>query len=265
VKFPPKKSLGQHFLLNPTTIEKILKGASLKSTDRVLEIGPGPGAMTEGLVRGAAEVVAVEKDSRFAQALKEKYSDLPHFKIIEGDFLRLDLEKTLGLRGKWKVIANLPYNVATEILFRLFASRHLFDSFHLMVQFEVAKRLTASPGTKDYGILSVMSQLYSVNRIAMKLPPGAFTPPPKVHSAIVSFHLQPEPRFPVKNLPFFRSIVIASFGQRRKMIRNSLKAGLPHIPVEKLDAALAAAGIRPEDRAEMVSIDRLVRLANELI
>lgn len=196
MSFAAKKSLGQHFLLNPSTIEKILEKAHVSANDRVLEIGPGPGVMTEMLARRALRIVAVEKDQRFFELLKEKLAAYSHLSLIEGDFLALDLEKMLAPeKHRWKVVANLPYNIATEVLFHLLELSSLFISFHLMVQREVAERIVAKPGTKDYGILSVFSQLFSENRIVMRLPPGAFTPPPKVDSAVVEFRIVEGCRF----------------------------------------------------------------------
>ena len=162
------------------------------------------------------------------------------------------------------MIANLPYNIATEVIFHLLDSSYLFSSFYLMVQREVANRIAAKSGSKDYGILSVFSQLFSQNRITMKLPPGAFTPPPKVHSALVEFQLAEGCRYSIHYLPTFEGVVRAAFGQRRKMIRNSLLSGLSQFKPEKIDEALKKAGVRPSARAETVSIEQFVKLANEL-
>lgn len=265
MSFAAKKSLGQHFLLNPSTIEKILDKANVSSNDRVLEIGPGPGVMTERLARRAIKVIAVEKDRRFAELLKEKLSAYSHLTIIEGDFLSLDLGKILGpARDRWKVVANLPYNIATEAIFHLLELSSLFVSLHLMVQREVAERLVAKPGTKDYGILSIFSQLFSENRIVMRLPPGAFTPPPKVDSAIVEFRIADGCRFDIHHLPTFEAVVRSAFGQRRKMIKNTLEKGLSNFSKEKISDALKQAGIPPAARAETVPIEGFARIANEL-
>ncbi len=265
---PPKKSLGQHFLLNPETIDRILEKAGIGSNDSVLEIGPGPGAMTERLAQKAARVIAVEKDRRFAELLKEKLSDYPQLTIIEADFLESRLERLLGSTERaWKVVANLPYNVATEIIFHLLEFSTFFRSFHLMVQKEVAERIVAKPGSprsKDYGVLSVFTQLFSENRIVMKLKPGAFTPPPKVDSAVVEFKLQSGCRFPIHHLPTFEAVVRAAFGQRRKTIVNALKGGLPHIAPEKMAVALAHAGVSPTARAETIPVETFATLANAL-
>ncbi|MBI2981450.1 MAG: 16S rRNA (adenine(1518)-N(6)/adenine(1519)-N(6))-dimethyltransferase, partial [Deltaproteobacteria bacterium] len=149
MKYHTKKSLGQHFILNPTTIESILKKACLSLEDQVLEIGPGPGLMTERIASRAKRLIAVEKDRYYAEGLKDKLKHLPHITVVEGDFLSLNLEKLLE-SGRWKVIANLPYNIATEVIFHLLEVSSLFSSFYLMVQKEVALRLASGPGSKDY-------------------------------------------------------------------------------------------------------------------
>lgn len=263
--FRANRKLGQHFLLNPSTLDKILRLADISKDDRVLEIGPGPGALTGRLAQRAGQVIAVEKDSRFAAHLREKLKSYANVTIIEGDFLELNLEKMLGSSSpRWKAVANLPYNVATEILFHLLEFSTFFQSLHLMVQKEVAARIVAQPGTKDYGILSVFTQLFSENRIVMKLPPGAFSPPPKVDSAVVAFKISEGCRFPIHHLPTFESVVRAAFGQRRKTIANALKGGLRDVPPGKIAEALEKAEIPPSARAETVSIERFSRLANLL-
>ncbi|MBI2982344.1 MAG: ribosomal RNA small subunit methyltransferase A [Deltaproteobacteria bacterium] len=260
MKFRSKKSLGQHFLLNPTTIDSILRKARLSAEDQILEIGPGPGLMTKKIAERAKRLIAVEKDHYYAESLKEKLKRLPHVTVVRSDFLSLNLEKLLE-SGEWKVIANLPYNIATEAIFHLLEVSSFFSSFYLMVQKEVALRLAAVPGSKNYGILSIFSQLISKNRVVMKLPPGAFTPPPKVDSAIVEFLIQEIPPYDIHHLPTFEAVVQAAFNQRRKMLRNALLAKFSPIEV---DAALEKAGILPTRRAEEIAIGGFVRLANEI-
>lgn len=265
-----KKSLGQHFLLDPTLIEKILRLAHLGAKDQVLEIGPGAGVMTEKIAEKAARLVAVEKDQRLVPLLKEKLSRFSHLQVIEGDFLELDLEKILTTSGggKWKVIANLPYNIATEAVFRFLRASLHFSSLYLMVQKEVADRLTAGPGSKDYGILSIMTQIFSQNRTLLRLPPGAFTPPPKVHSALVEFQVAEAPRYPIHHLTTFESVIQAAFAQRRKMILNSLRGALGvgwrGAPLVDWEGLLRQAEIPATTRAEQVPIEKFVALANLL-
>lgn len=260
--FRANKALGQHFLFNPVTLDQIVTLADIGPEDNVLEIGPGPGALTERIAAKARRLIAVEMDRRFAEALREKFLENPKVTIVEDDFLRTNLEKLLGADRSWKVIANLPYNVATEIIFHLLEFSTFFKSFHVMVQREVAERIVAKPGSKTYGILSVMTQLFSENKIVMKLKPGAFAPPPKVDSAIVRFTISEGSRFPIHNLETFEKVVRAAFGQRRKTIANALKGG--GFGEDKIRAALETAAIQPLARAETVPIEKFAALANTL-
>lgn len=262
--FTAKKSLGQHFLLNPSLLEKIVRVAGIGPDDFVLEIGPGPGGLTIYLAAKAKRVVTVEKDWRFAQKLRDDFKNDSKISIVEADFLNVDLKNILKAHPQWKVVANLPYNVATVILFQLLEERSFFSDLHLMVQREVAERLVAKPGSKDFGILSIMGQLYSENKISMRLPPGAFHPPPKVHSAVVSFRIQKDCRFPIHDLKFFKKLVTAAFGQRRKMLRNAIREVQPGVSPEGLKKILEEAGILPDARAEIVSIQHFAKLANAL-
>lgn len=259
--FHAKKSLGQHFLFNPSTIDKILDLAHITASDHVLEIGPGPGAMTGCLAKRAGRLIAVEKDHRFAKSLGEKYPDII---VVEADFLNASLVELLSEKNKWKVVANLPYNVATEIIFYLLASRQIFHSFYLMVQKEVADRLAAKPGSKDYGVLSIMSQLYSENKIILRLAPGSFTPPPKVHSAVVSFQISEDCRYPIHDQEIFKRIVVACFGQRRKMILNPLRQLFPKLAPPQIEKLLKQAGIQGSQRPETVSIGEFAAFSNFL-
>ncbi|HEX5035624.1 MAG TPA: 16S rRNA (adenine(1518)-N(6)/adenine(1519)-N(6))-dimethyltransferase RsmA [bacterium] len=260
--FRANKTLGQHFLFNPVTLDQIIALADIGPSDNVLEIGPGPGALTERIAAKAGRLIAVEMDRRFAGTLREKYAGNPKVTIVEDDFLQTNLEKLLGTDRSWKVIANLPYNVATEIIFHLLEFSTFFESFHVMVQREVAERIVAKPGSKTYGILSVMTQLFSENKIVMKLKPGAFAPPPKVDSAIVRFQISEGCRFPIHRLETFEKVVRAAFGQRRKTIANSLKSG--GFSAEAIAAALKEAKISPQARAETVPIEKFAALANTL-
>jgi len=262
MSFRANKALGQHFLFNPVTLDQIVALADIGPNDNVLEIGPGPGALTERLAAKAGRLIAVEMDSRFAEALQKNFSNQPHVTILEGDFLQTNLEKLLGTHRNWKVIANLPYNVATEIIFHLLEFSTFFKSFHVMVQKEVANRIVAKPGSKTYGILSVMTQLFSENKIVMKLRPGAFAPPPKVDSAIVHFKISDGCRFPIHKLEIFERVVRAAFGQRRKTIANALKGG--GFTADAILQSLKEVKVAPQARAETVSIDRFAALANAL-
>nr|WP_170538639.1 16S rRNA (adenine(1518)-N(6)/adenine(1519)-N(6))-dimethyltransferase RsmA [Ruegeria arenilitoris] len=256
-----RKSLGQNFLLDLNLTAKIARQAGDLSQCDVLEIGPGPGGLTRGLLaEGARKVVAVEKDTRCIAALQEIAAAYPgRLEIINGDALEIDpLEH---LTPPIRVAANLPYNVGTELLVRWLTPPEwppFWQSLTLMFQREVAERIVAQPGTKAYGRLAILAQWRAEARIAMSLPPGAFTPPPKVSSAVVHLTALPEPRFPV-DAGILSRVVAAAFNQRRKMLRASLKGMAPDI-----EDRLNAAGIKPTDRAEQISLEAFCALAREI-
>ncbi|WP_170418474.1 16S rRNA (adenine(1518)-N(6)/adenine(1519)-N(6))-dimethyltransferase RsmA [Ruegeria arenilitoris] len=256
-----RKSLGQNFLLDLNLTAKIARQAGDLSQCDVLEIGPGPGGLTRGLLaEGARKVVAVEKDTRCIAALEEIAAAYPgRLAVINGDALEIDpLEH---LTPPIRVAANLPYNVGTELLVRWLTPPEwppFWQSLTLMFQREVAERIVAQPGTKAYGRLAILAQWRAEARIAMSLPPGAFTPPPKVSSAVVHLTALPEPRFPA-DAGILSRVVAAAFNQRRKMLRASLKGMAPDI-----EDRLTAAGIKPTDRAEQISLEAFCALAREI-
>ncbi|UWR05893.1 16S rRNA (adenine(1518)-N(6)/adenine(1519)-N(6))-dimethyltransferase RsmA [Ruegeria sp. B32] len=256
-----RKSLGQNFLLDLNLTAKIARQAGDLSQCDVLEIGPGPGGLTRGLLaEGARKVVAVEKDTRCIAALQEIAAAYPgRLEVINGDALEIDpLEH---LNPPIRVAANLPYNVGTELLVRWLTPPEwppFWQSLTLMFQREVAERIVAQPGTKAYGRLAILAQWRAEARIAMSLPPGAFTPPPKVSSAVVHLTALPEPRFPA-DAGILSRVVAAAFNQRRKMLRASLKGMAPNI-----EDRLNAAGIKPTDRAEQISLEAFCALAREI-
>ncbi|WP_170402645.1 16S rRNA (adenine(1518)-N(6)/adenine(1519)-N(6))-dimethyltransferase RsmA [Ruegeria arenilitoris] len=256
-----RKSLGQNFLLDLNLTAKIARQAGDLSQCDVLEIGPGPGGLTRGLLaEGARKVVAVEKDTRCIAALQEIADAYPgRLAVINGDALEIDpLEH---LTPPIRVAANLPYNVGTELLVRWLTPPEwppFWQSLTLMFQREVAERIVAQPGSKAYGRLAILAQWRAEARIAMSLPPGAFTPPPKVSSAVVHLTALPEPRFPA-DAGILSRVVAAAFNQRRKMLRASLKGLAPDI-----EDRLTAAGIKPTDRAEQISLEAFCALAREI-
>ncbi|EEX10570.1 dimethyladenosine transferase [Ruegeria lacuscaerulensis ITI-1157] len=256
-----RKSLGQNFLLDLNLTAKIARQAGDLTQCDVLEIGPGPGGLTRGLLaEGARKVVAVEKDTRCIAALEEIAAAYPgRLEIINGDALEIDpLEH---LTPPIRVAANLPYNVGTELLVRWLTPPEwppFWQSLTLMFQREVAERIVAQPGSKAYGRLAILAQWRAQAQIAMSLPPGAFTPPPKVSSAVVHLTALPEPRFPAEAGTLSR-VVAAAFNQRRKMLRAALKGLAPDI-----EDRLTAAGIKPTERAEQVSLEAFCALAREL-
>ncbi len=256
-----RKSLGQNFLLDLNLTAKIARQAGDLTGCDVLEIGPGPGGLTRGLLaEGARRVLALEKDSRCLPALNEIAEAYPgRLQVINGDALEIDpLEY---LTPPVRVVANLPYNVGTELLVRWLTPKDwppFWQSLTLMFQREVAERIVAQPGSKAYGRLAILAQWRAEARIVLSLPPGAFTPPPKVSSAVVHLDALPEPRYPADAATLSR-VVAAAFNQRRKMLRASLKGLSPDI-----EDHLVAAGIQPTERAEQVSLEAFCALARSL-
>jgi len=253
-----RKSLGQNFLLDLNLTAKIARRAGELTDCDVLEIGPGPGGLTRGLLaEGARKVLAIEKDHRCMPALAEIADAYPgRLEVINGDALEVD--PLSHLTPPIRIAANLPYNVGTEILVRWLTPKEwppFWQSLTLMFQREVAERITAQPGSKAYGRLAILSQWRANANIVMSLPPGAFSPPPKVHSAVVHLTALPEPRYPADAHTLSR-IVAAAFNQRRKMLRAALKGQAPDI-----EDRLIAAGIKPTDRAEVVSLEQFCALA----
>ncbi|RVT84093.1 16S rRNA (adenine(1518)-N(6)/adenine(1519)-N(6))-dimethyltransferase RsmA [Rhodobacteraceae bacterium CCMM004] len=256
-----RKALGQNFLLDLNLTAKIARAAGPLDTADVLEIGPGPGGLTRGLLaEGARRVLAVEKDPRCLPALAEIAAAYPgRLEVVGGDALRVDAAERLT--PPIRIAANLPYNIGTELLTRWLdppAWPPFWASATLMFQREVAERIVAAPGSKAYGRLSVLAQWRAVPRIVMELPPEAFTPPPKVRSAVVRIDPLPVPRFPADGATLMR-ITAAAFRQRRKMLRAALKGLSPDI-----ERHLTAAGIAPTDRAERLSVEAFCALAREL-
>jgi len=256
-----RKSLGQNFLLDLNLTAKIARQAGDLTGCDVLEIGPGPGGLTRGLLaEGARKVLAVEKDSRCIPALAEVAAAYPgKLEVIEGD--ALEVNPLTHLTPPIRIAANLPYNVGTELLVRCLTPKAwppFWQSLTLMFQREVAERIVAQPGTKAYGRLALLAQWRADARIVLSLPPGAFSPPPKVHSAVVHLTALEEPRFPA-DPGTLNKVVAAAFNQRRKMLRASLKSVSPDI-----EDHLNAAGIPPTERAEQVSLEAFCALARSV-
>lgn len=253
-----KKQLGQNFLLDLNLTAKIARAAGDLTGADVLEVGPGPGGLTRGLLaEGARRVLAVEKDARCLPALAQIADAYPgRLQVINGDALAVDV--LAHLTPPIKIVANLPYNVGTELLVRWLTPRDwppFWDSLTLMFQKEVAERIVAQPGSKAYGRLAILAQWRAEAKIVMTLPPEAFVPAPKVHSAVVRLTALPEPRYPA-DAAILSRVVAAGFNQRRKMLRASLKGVAPDI-----EAKLEAAGIAPTARAEEISLERFCALA----
>lgn len=256
-----KKSLGQNFLLDLNLTSKIARLAGDISGHDVLEVGPGPGGLTRGLLAaGARRVVALEKDPRCMAVLAQIAAAYPgRLDVFNADALDFDIRGQLT--GPVRVVANLPYNVGTELLVRWLTPKDwppFWSSLTLMFQKEVAERIIAKPGTKAYGRLGILAQWKSNPSVVMELPPEAFTPPPKVHSAVVHLEALAEPRFPAP-AGLLSSTVAMAFNQRRKMLRSSLKSAAPDI-----ETALRDAGLEPTARAEEISLEGFCALARRL-
>ncbi len=256
-----KKSLGQNFLLDLNLTAKIARQAGDLSECDVLEVGPGPGGLTRGLLaEGARKVLAVEKDSRAMAPLAEIAAAYPgRLEVLNADALQID--PLAHLTAPVRIVSNLPYNVGTELLVRWLTPPiwpPFWQSLTLMFQKEVAQRIVAQPGSKAYGRLAILAQWRCEARIVMELPPEAFTPPPKIHSAVVHLTALPAPRF-AADPERLQKLVASAFNQRRKMLRASLKALSPDI-----EAVLESVGIRPTSRPEEIGIEAFCALSRAL-
>lgn len=256
-----KKSLGQNFLLDLNLTAKIARLAGDLEGHDVLEVGPGPGGLTRGLLAsGARRVVALEKDRRCIPALAEISDAYPgQLDVFNADALDFDISSHLTV--PIRIVANLPYNIGTELLIRWLTPKEwppFWSTLTLMFQKEVAERIIATPNSKAYGRLAILAKWKTNPSIVMELPPEAFTPPPKVHSAVVHFDALAEPRFPAP-AGLLSSTVAMAFNQRRKMLRSSLKSASPDI-----ENVLRDAGLEPTARAEEISLEGFCALARRL-
>ena len=257
-----KKSLGQNFLLDLNLTSKIARYAGNLDQFDILEIGPGPGGLTRSLLHeGARKVVAIEKDNRCIEALEEIQATFPgRLKLLQGDALSTNASEHLA--DPVRIIANLPYNIGTELLVRWLTSKtwpSFWQSMTLMFQKEVANRIVASPGSKAYGRLSVMSQWRCDTKIAFNVPASAFTPPPKVESTLVHFEALKEPKFPAE-VEVLEFVVSKAFNQRRKMLRVALKDYFQNV-----EEGLLSIGVLPTKRAEDITVQEYCAMSQILI
>ena len=257
-----KKSLGQNFLLDLNLTSKIARYAGNLDQFDILEIGPGPGGLTRSLLHeGARKVVAIEKDNRCIKALAEIQATFPgRLKLLQGDALSTNASEHLA--DPVRIIANLPYNIGTELLVRWLTSKtwpSFWQSMTLMFQKEVANRIVASPGSKAYGRLSVMSQWRCDTKIAFNVPATAFTPPPKVESTLVHFEALKEPKFPAE-VEVLEFVVSKAFNQRRKMLRGALKGYFQNV-----EEGLVSIGVLPTKRAEDITVQEYCAMSRILI
>lgn len=268
-----KPKLGQHFLVDQSAAQRIVESLGDLSQSTVLEIGPGRGALTALLARRCRRLIAVELDRVLAAQLRMHFALSPNVEVIEADILALDFDTVFGPKPgstrpgmnhepeRAKVVGNLPYFITSDILLRLFEYRKYLDTIVIMVQKEVADRLAAKPGKAEYGLLSATAQLYSKVETLFVLPPEAFSPPPKVHSAVVRLTIASQVEtLHVEEEPFIRFLKL-SFGQKRKTLWNNLKA---EYNTKALRGAMQELGIKSDIRAEAVSLDKTAALFRAL-
>ena len=265
--FRLSKGLGQNFLIDEDILTGILDGAEIGPEDSVLEIGPGFGVLTTGLCTRAKKVVSVELDNRMFEILNVNLSGFSNFELIEGDILQVDIKKILKekLDGKnTKVVANLPYYITTPIIMKLLEERHEFKSITVMVQKEVANRLCANPGNKEYGAITVSVNYYATVRKILDVPSASFIPPPDVESTVIRFDIREKPPVELIDETLFFKVIKAAFGQRRKTLLNALSAGGFCENKEKVKEILKECGIDGIRRGETLSIEEFALLANTI-
>jgi len=261
--FRPKKSFGQNFLIHERVIEAILHLLDLAPNDQVVEIGPGLGFLTRRLLERAGKVWAVEVDDALVERLQQSvWAADPKLELLHGDILEIALAEKLP-QAKLKLAGNLPYSICTPVLFRIFDWRAHFSTLVLMVQKEVADRIAAAPGTKDYGTLSVWSQVHGRITAKVQVAPEAFYPKPKVRSTVLKIELFDESLVADRDLTTLRGLVRATFGQRRKTLSNNLTSWLKHGRAD-IDEFLWSCEIDPKRRGETLSVAEFVKLAGSL-
>ena len=261
------RALGQHFLRDDVVAQRVVGLVAPTGRDLVVEIGPGRGALTGHLARSAGRLLALEIDVGLAAALRDRFPPSPHVEIMGADARRFDFsrlrERLPDPEGRVLAVGNLPYSVGKPILMALVEAGRAIDEMALMLQKEVAERVAAVPGSKAYGALSVLTQIACEVTLAFTVPPGAFSPPPRVDSAVIHLRVRAAPPVPIPDPRRFGKIVHAAFGQRRKNLANALAAGLA-LPVDDTRVIITAAGIDPGHRAETLSLAEFARLADVL-
>ena len=258
-KLRADKKLGQNFLIDENVVHQIVAAAELSEADTVLEVGPGIGTLTQGLAESKARVVAVELDTRLLPVLATTLNGYDNVRVVHGDILKVNIMEEVGAPS-FKVCANLPYYITTPIIFALLEKRLPMERLVAMVQKEVAERMAAQPGGKEYGALSVAIQYYTEPKIAFIVPPTSFIPAPAVDSAVIVCKRREKPPVEVCDEGLFFRVVKAAFSLRRKMLSNSLKN--MGIKSEQVAKCLELAGVDGKRRAETLSLEDFAKLTN---
>jgi 16S rRNA (adenine1518-N6/adenine1519-N6)-dimethyltransferase len=253
-KIRPLKRFGQNYLTDKNIVEKIVSNFNPEKDQSIVEIGPGTGALTRKIYEKIGPYTVVEIDARVIENLRNEF---PGLNVIHQDFLEIELEKLLLSNNKIRIIGNIPYNITSSILFKLFYNRQHIDDAMLMVQYEVAKRMTAKKGSKDYGILSVLLNYFTNTELCFKISPNVFYPKPNVWSAIVHIKFDKETNSAIKDIDFIK-VVKASFGNRRKTLKNSLNNSIFNKSINDVNSVLL------NKRAEELSIDHFIELTKLL-
>ncbi|MCF0146996.1 MAG: 16S rRNA (adenine(1518)-N(6)/adenine(1519)-N(6))-dimethyltransferase RsmA [Clostridium sp.] len=260
--FKFSKSLGQNFLVDDSVPRDIVSGAEVDENDLVIEIGPGVGTLTVQLLNKAKKVVAIELDNDLIPILTQEIGDNPKFTLIHKDALKVDFNEIIGEEKSVKLVANLPYYVTTPIIVKLLKENYNFKSLTIMIQKEVAERMNAEPGNKDYGSLSLLVQYYCNTSIVRRVPPQCFIPRPKVDSIVIRLDRLEEPKVKVENEKLFFEIIRSSFNMRRKTLWNGVKnIGLSK---ENLELAFKEAYVDPKRRGETLTIDEFAILSDKI-
>ena len=264
--FKFSKSLGQNFLIDDNVIDRILAGARLGEGDKIIEVGPGIGTLTREMGKVADKVVAIEIDKTLIPILKETLDEFDNIEVVNQDILKVNVQELVQEKlsgGPVKLVANLPYYITTPIVMKFLEENIPVTDIVVMVQKEVADRMNAGPGTKDYGALSVAVQYYCETEIVAKAPRHMFIPQPNVDSTVIGLHVRPKRKYQVDSEEIFFKTVKASFGQRRKTLLNAL-GGLGFLTKDEIKEVLAAANIDEKRRGETLTIEEFANLANKI-
>jgi 16S rRNA (adenine1518-N6/adenine1519-N6)-dimethyltransferase len=262
-----KRSLGQNFLTGEHYPRRIIETVAPRADETIIEIGPGPGALTGLLVESGARVIAIELDRELIEPLNKRFAASANFRLIEADALTVDFCCEITPAPSARVVANLPYYVSTPILQRLIKQRRCLSEMTLMLQREVAERITARPGGKEYGYLSALVQFFCEAERLFDVPPGAFRPAPKVYSSVIRLRVRKQPAAPVRDEEYFLDLLKVLFAQRRKTIFNNLRAARSRLGLKdeaQIMQSLVASELEASRRAETLSLLETARLADEL-